>query len=363
MITVDLKNTCLYDKHISLGAKMVSFAGYNMPINYPQGIKYEYNAIRNNVGMFDVSHMGEIKISGYNSILLLQYITVNDISKLDIGDAQYNLICNNHGGIKDDVIIFKIKNEEFLLIVNASNCNKIFNWINEINTFTTKVVNESNLYSLIAVQGPKSREILIKLFDLDINLKFYKHKYINYKNNKILLSRTGYTGELGYEIYGDGKNINEIWEGLHELDVTPCGLAVRDILRMEMKYCLYGNDIDEDINPYEAGLDWVVKINKSNFIGQSILKEKNKAGHIKKLIAFKMIDKSIPRKGYHIYNKNINIGYVTSGTFSIGLEYGIGMGYVNSSIKEKMIFIEVRNKKYLAEIINPPFIKDFSLHK
>ena len=364
MKTKNIIDTALYESHIVLGAKMVPFAGYNMPINYKKGIKHEYNAVRNNVGIFDVSHMGEIKVEGEESRKFLQNLTVNDISNLKTGDAQYNLICNNQGGIKDDIIIYMLNDAKFLLIVNASNCDKIFKWMQDVNCLNIDIENISKIFSLIAIQGPKSRKILNKVLNQKIDLKFYKHKYLKYDASKFLLSRTGYTGELGFEILGGHNLISKLWNEFINNGVEPCGLAVRDILRMEMKYCLYGNDINEQTSPIEAGLSWVVDLSKNNFIGKNILDQQKIDGVEKKLICFKMQDKCIPRKNYLIYDKeNIKIGEVTSGTYSIGLEYGIGIAYVKNDYLEKDLYIELRNKKYKGVIIKPPFIEKFSLHR
>ena len=363
MSATHILNTRLYTSHIELGAKMVAFAGYNMPINYNKGIKYEYSAVRNKAGIFDVSHMGEIKVKGENAKKFLQKLTVNDIFKLEKGDAQYNLICNNDGGIKDDIILYMFNDLEFLLIVNASNCKKIFKWMHDMKYPNVNIKNKSRDYSLIAVQGPESRKLLSEVFNNEINIKFYKHLYVNFENEKLLLSRTGYTGELGFEILGGHDLIFKLWNKFINIGTEPCGLAVRDILRMEMKYCLYGNDINEDTSPIEAGLSWVVELSKEDFIGKDVLfKQKN--GKIeKKLISFKMLDKCIPRKGYKIYNnQNIKIGEVTSGTYSIGLEYGIGIGYIESNYLSKNLYLDLRNKKYKGMIVKPPFIKKFSLH-
>ena len=304
---------------------MVPYAGYIMPINYTKGIQYEYDAVRKNVGMFDVSHMGQIIVSGKDALKYLQYITVNDVSLIDIGEAQYNAICNKTGGIKDDVIVYHT-NKNYILIVNSSNYEKICSWMFEHNKFDCHISFESKNLSLIALQGPKSRIILSQLIGKEINLQFYKHKKIEINNFKVLISRTGYTGELGFEILGNNEIIPKLWKDLLNLGVIPCGLAVRDILRMEMKYCLYGNDIDEDTTPLEAGLNWIVKLSKNDFIGKKNLLRQKKNGINKKLIAFKMLDKCIPRKGYKIFSENKMIGEVTSGTFSLSLKKGIGLG-------------------------------------
>ena len=355
------KTTALYDEHLKLNAKMLPYAGYEMPISYSKGIKSEYEAIRNQVGAFDVSHMGEIKIFGKESFDLLQLITSNDISKLNNGDAQYSLICNSKGGIKDDIIIYKISKTVYLLIVNASNCLKIFNWIKQNNKFDAKVINETEKLSLIAVQGPKSRSLLNNIFNKKINLKFYTHEHIKYNNKKLLISRTGYTGELGFEILLDNNLVIPLWQEIIKKGAAPCGLAVRDVLRMEMKYCLYGNDINEDITPLEAGLNWVISLN-NNFIGQKYILKQKKNGVKKKLIPFILKDRGIPRKGYEIFDEENVIGEVTSGTFSIGLNHGIGIGYIDRRHKKSDIFIGIRDKKCLAKIIQAPFIEKYSLH-
>ena len=333
-----MKYTSLYNQHINLNAKMVSFAGYYMPVNYNKGIKYEYESVRNNVGIFDVSHMGEIRISGDNANIFLEVVTVNDISKLNSGDAQYSLICNNDGFILDDIIIYKIGESDFLLVVNASNCQKIIEWLKvNNNTFNNlgnkkiRITNQTEKYSLIAVQGPLSRDVLSEIFSYDISLKFYKHEKISFNKEIVLLSRTGYTGELGFEILSTAIIIESIWKLLLKLKAVPCGLAVRDILRLEMKYCLYGNDINEKCTPLDAGLNWVVNFSKNHFVGKNALIKQKKNGIKNKLIAFQMLEKCIPRKNYFIYSNNTKIGEVTSGTFSIGLKYGIGMGYIKNS--------------------------------
>jgi len=357
-------NTSLYNEHIKLGAKLVDFAGYNMPVNYSRGIKSEYSAVRNDVGVFDVSHMGQIRIIGKDAKYFLDFITANDVIKLKIGDAQYSVMCNKQGGIKDDIIIYMLDDVEFLLIVNASNCEKIYNWILEFKLDDLKIINETSDYSLIAIQGPESRNILKKVLLHDIDLGFYKHKNISFQSDEILLSRTGYTGELGFEVLGNHRTIINLWNLLIENKVNPCGLAVRDILRMEMKYCLYGNDINENTNPIEAGLKWVINMDKDNFIGKKSLQNIINDSSDKKLVCFKMIDRCIPRKDYIIYDKNEKqSGIVTSGTFSIGLNYGIGIGYINCKHSNNKIYIGLRGKKFEGIVIKPPFIESYSLHK
>ena len=358
-----MNKTSLYNKHKKLNAKILPYAGYEMPINYSEGIQFEYNSIRNNVGVFDVSHMGEIKITGENTINLINKLTVNDSQKLKIGDAQYSAVCNLKGGIIDDVILYKVKKNEYMFVVNASNRNKIFEWFNKYNSFDCIVMDETSKFSLIAIQGPKSREVLEDVLDSKIDLNFYTHRYYDYKSNKIFISRTGYTGELGFELLSNHEIINDIWDVLIKKNVSPCGLAVRDILRMEMKYCLYGNDINEEITPIEAGLQWIVN-NKTDYIGNLTINHHKVNGVSKKLICIQMIDRCIPRSGYKIQLNGIDIGEVTSGTFSLSLNCGIALAYISTdySYNEGLVYLNIRNKRYKGKIVKPPFIKNTSLH-
>ena len=355
--------TALYNQHEKLSAKIVSYAGYAMPVSYKNGINSEYFSVRDNVGMFDVSHMGEFYISGSNAESFLQRLTINDVSKLNTFDIQYTAMCLDNGGIIDDLLLYKFSNK-FMMVVNAANIKKDYDWIIKNSTPDIKIENISKQTSLIALQGPNSRDVATKLFNQNLNMDFYTFIEIKYKGVEIILSRTGYTGELGYEIYAPHTIIIDIWTGLIKLGVAPCGLAVRDILRMEMKYCLYGNDIDEKINPIEAGLGWITSLNKKNLIGKnSIVSCKNNIN--KKLISFVMVDRGIPRKGYSIYSNGDKIGDVTSGTQSPTLKSGIGLGYVDIKFSEvgTKIDIVIRNKPIKAEIITPPFINDTSLLK
>ena len=362
----DLK-TSLYSQHIKLEAKMASFAGYVMPINYKNGLKFEYKSIRENVGMFDVSHMGQIFIKGPDSIDFLQYLTTNNINNLNNNCAQYSTICNHDGGIIDDIIVYKFNDVFFLVIINASNIDVKFDWFSKNSkNFNLELYNNSKEYSMIALQGPNSRKVLSKIIDRKILLDFYTFCKIKYNKSDLIISRTGYTGELGFEIIGNHDLINEIWEKLLNHEVAPCGLGVRDILRMEMKYCLYGNDISEDTNPIEAGLKWIVDLSGTDFIGKSAIDFIFKNGVTKNLICFIMEDRAIPRKGYNIKLENEVVGITTSGIFSPGLNAGIGLSYIKSdlNINEKnKLFIEIRNKMFKIKIIKPPFIKNTSLHK
>ena len=354
--------TSMYNKHKNLNAKILPYAGYLMPINYSKGIQNEYNAVRNDVGVFDVSHMGQIFIKGVNVLKFIQKIAVNDASILRDGDAQYSAICNDSGGILDDVIVYKLTDDKFLLVVNASNCLKIFDWLNKNNKYDCHILNKTNDLSLIAVQGPNSRNIIEKILDCSINIDFYKHKEYILNNKKIFISRTGYTGELGFELLGKSDIINDLWDLLIQNKVEPCGLAVRDVLRMEMKYCLYGNDINELISPIEASLSWIVK-NNTNYIGSEKINNQKRNGVNKKLMCIKMIDKCIPRTGYKVFVENDEVGIITSGTFSKSLNTGIAMAYINiEKIKNKNVSIEIRGKMNKGEIVKPPFIKNTSLH-
>ena len=355
------KKTSLFNHHLELGAKVIPFSGFEMPVNYPKGILNEYNAVRSNCGIFDVSHMGQFFISGISSYDFLQNVTINNVSKLSNYDAQYSAICNHDGGIIDDLILYK-QPDGYFMVVNAGNIDKNFEWLNSniINDVTIENISSDN--SLIAIQGPNTRKFLSKITNADLNIKFYSYIQAEVLQCNIMLSRTGYTGELGFEFYGKHEHIIKIWEKLVDIGVEPCGLASRDILRMEMKYCLYGNDIDEGTNPIEAGLSWITDMNKNSFIGKEKLIEEQSNS---KLIAFKMLDRGIPRKDYDINVNNIKVGRVTSGTQSFTLNSGIGLGYVENkySYINQKIEINIRNKNVKAQIIRAPFIKNTSLLK
>ncbi len=355
------QKTSLYNHHLNLGAKIIPFSGFEMPVNYSKGILHEYNSVRNNCGIFDVSHMGQFFIYGSNCYDFLQKMTINNINQLKDYDAQYSAMCNYNGGIVDDLILYKKPNGYFM-VVNAGNIDKNLQWLNDNIIDNVTIEDRSLETSLVAIQGPNSREFLSKITDSDLNIEFYSYTDANILGDNIMLSRTGYTGELGFEIYGEHRHIIRIWEELVNSGVEPCGLASRDILRMEMKYCLYGNDIDENINPIEAGLSWITDINKDCFIGKESL-VKNR--YENKLVAFEMLDRGIPRKDYEIRLNGINIGRVTSGTQSFILKKGIGLGYVKneySKINQEIVVV-IRNKELKARIIKPPFIKNTSLLK
>ena len=358
-----IKETVLYNAHVELGAKLVPFGGYTMPVSYPEGIQAEYFSVRKEAGLFDVSHMGEFFISGDGAEEFLQRMTINDVSKLQEGYAQYSAMCYPDGGIIDDLILYR-KPDGYFIVVNASNIQKDFEWlmqnvINEVN-----LENLSDTFSLIALQGPQSREILSKLTNVNLKMQFYSYEDGIVCGYSVMVSRTGYTGELGFEIYGDKNSIISIWNELVDAGAKPAGLAARDILRMEMKYCLYGNDIDDTTNPIEAGLSWVISLDKEEFIGKDAILEVKVNGQSRQLIAFIMEDQGIPRKGYEIFIDSKKVGVVTSGTQSLILKTGIGLAYVDCPfhISGQKIFIHIRNKFIPARIIKPPFIKETSLH-
>lgn len=357
-----MKKTVLFDRHEKLNAKIVDFAGFLMPVSY-SSVNEEHLHVRNNVGVFDVSHMGEIEISGSNSLNLVQYLCSNDISKLKIGKAQYNCLTNDNGGIIDDLIVYRVESEKYLLIVNASNILKDWEWINKQNIkFNSLIVNLSDKLSLLAVQGPKAQALCQKFTSEDLSLlpnySFIISSFAGIEN--IIISKTGYTGSGGFELYIPNKNAIDIWDALFNckgFDLKPIGLAARDTLRIEMGYCLYGNDIDEETSPEEANLRWITKVDTS-FIGHEIIDKQIKKGSKRKLIGFKLIEKSIPRSGYEVFDINSKlIGKVTSGTFSPVLKKGIGLAYLDSvNIKDDLIYIKIRNNLSKAEIVKTPFI-------
>jgi aminomethyltransferase len=360
-----MKNTPFTDKHIALGAKMAEFAGYNMPISY-SGIIDEHQSVRKNIGIFDVSHMGEFILKGEHALDLIQRVTSNDASLLTQGKAQYSSMPNEEGGLVDDLIVYCIEqNKVYMLVVNASNIEKDWKWISAHNTHEAEMHNISDKTALLAVQGPNATKILQPLTDLDIlNLKYYtfvKGKFAGVDN--VMLSATGYTGAGGIEIYFEDKNDNasKIWDKIFEVGVPqglkPIGLGARDTLRLEMGYCLYGNDIDDKTSPLEAGLGWITKFSK-DFVSRPIFENQKEAGLKSRLVGFEMIDKGIPRHGYEIKDFSGHlIGRVTSGTQSPSLGKAIGMGYVSSVFSkiDTKIFIKVRDKLLQANVVKIPF--------
>ncbi|GAA4282143.1 glycine cleavage system aminomethyltransferase GcvT [Gaetbulibacter aestuarii] len=359
-----MKNTALTKTHEALGAKMVPFAGYNMPVQY-EGVNIEHETVRNAVGVFDVSHMGEFLIEGEHALDLIQRVSSNDASKLSIGEAQYSCLPNDEGGIVDDLIIYKIKDEQYLLVVNASNIEKDWNWLESKNAVGATMRNISDDYSLLAIQGPKAVEAIQPLTSHDLSaIKFYNFIVGDFAGiEHVIISATGYTGSGGFEIYCKNSDVQQVWDKVLEagadFGIKPIGLAARDTLRLEMGYCLYGNDIDDTTSPIEAGLGWITKFTKE-FTNSEALKAEKEASPKRKLIAFELNERGIPRHGYPIVDGNNEpIGEVTSGTMSPSLGKGIGLGYVNTAHCGigNTINIQIRNKTIPATIVKLPFYK------
>jgi aminomethyltransferase len=363
-----MKNTAFTQKHIALGAKMAEFAGYNMPISY-SGINDEHATVRKNAGVFDVSHMGEFMLKGENALDLIQRVTSNDASKLKPGQAQYSCFTNENGGIVDDLIVYCIEeNKVYMLVVNASNIEKDWSWVSSHNTKDVEMHNISDKTCLLAIQGPNATKILQPLTEIDIlNLKYYtfvKGTFAGVEN--VLISATGYTGSGGVEIYFEDKNndADKVWDAIFQAgatqDIKPIGLAARDTLRLEMGYCLYGNDIDDTTSPLEAGLGWITKLNKAtHFTAKEILEKQKAEGIKRKLVGFEMIDRGIPRHDYLIKDASGNeIGKVTSGTQSPSLNKAIGLGYVNleNAGLDTEVFIDIRNSLVKAKVVKFPFV-------
>jgi len=360
-----MKNTALTDKHVALGAKMVPFAGYNMPVQYT-GVNEEHETVRTGVGVFDVSHMGEFFLRGEKALDLIQKVTTNDASVLFDGKAQYSCMPNNDGGVVDDLLIYKISDTEYMLVVNASNIEKDWNWISKHNTFGVEMENLSDEYSLLAIQGPKTVEALQSLTDVDLaGMKYYTFTKGMFAGcDDVILSATGYTGAGGFEIYCKNKDVNKIWDAVfvagEPQGIKPIGLAARDTLRLEMGFCLYGNDIDDTTSPIEAGLGWITKFTK-DFVNAEAIQDHKENGVSRKLVAFEMIDRGIPRHDYEITDGNGTvIGRVTSGTQSPSLKKAIGLGYVNLPFNtvDSEISILVRNKELKAKVVKLPFYKN-----
>lgn len=359
-----MKKIALNDIHESLNAKMVPFAGYNMPVSY-EGVNAEHQTVREGVGVFDVSHMGEFLVSGENALELIQKISSNDAAKLEDGKAQYSCMPNEDGGIVDDLIIYRINAEKYLLVVNASNIEKDWNWICQHNQMEATLKDMSDEYSLLAIQGPKASEAMQPLTEVDLNaMKFYTFQVAEFAGVKnVIISATGYTGSGGFEIYFKNEDAEQIWNSIMEagkdFDIKPIGLAARDTLRLEMGFCLYGNDIDDSTSPLEAGLGWITKFTK-DFINSEDLKKEKEEGPKRQLIAFELDERGIPRQGYDIVDENgKKIGVVTSGTMSPSLDKGIGLGYIPSEMaknKDK-IYIQIRKKAIPASQVKLPFYK------
>lgn len=360
-----MKNTALSQVHTDLGAKMVPFAGYNMPVQY-SGVNAEHECVRKGVGVFDVSHMGEFLLTGEKALDLIQKVTSNDASKLFPGRAQYSCLPNADGGIVDDLIVYMIAENKYLLVVNASNIEKDWNWISSKNDMGAEMRNLSDEYSLLAIQGPKAVEAMQSLTSVKLDeIKFYHFEVGPFAGiENVIISATGYTGSGGFEIYCKNNEVKQVWDKVFEAGkdygIQPIGLAARDTLRLEMGYCLYGNDIDDTTSPLEAGLGWVTKFTK-DFTNSEALKAQKEAGVSRKLVGFEMIDRGIPRHDYLIVDAEGNeIGKVTSGTMSPSMKKAIGLGYVPTELSSEgsEIYIAVRDKRLKAQVVKPPFYKE-----
>jgi aminomethyltransferase len=358
-----MKTTPLTDIHIALGAKMVDFAGFYMPVRYTSDIE-EHNTVRNGVGVFDVSHMGEFILKGEKALPLLQKIVSNDIAMLERGQAMYGYLPNEHGGIVDDLLVYHLDDGNYMCVVNAGNIEKDWAWFNQHNTDNAELHNISDKVALLAIQGPKAAEALQSLTDIDLrNIPYYRFQRGRFAGvDNVIISATGYTGAGGFEIYFHKSHAEEIWKKIFEAgkpqNIQPIGLGARDTLRLEKGFCLYGNDIDDNTSPLEAGLGWVTKFNK-DFIGKNVLLQQKEKGLSKKLVGFKMIERGIPRSHYLIKDAEGNtIGHVTSGTQSPVLGIGIGLGYVDIAFTKTgtEIFIDIRNKLIKAEVTKIPFL-------
>ena len=371
-----MKKTKLYNVHKKLNAKIIDFAGFLMPVQYTSIIS-EHKAVRNSVGVFDVSHMGKIFIEGEDSLDFIQHITINDASKLFAGRVQYSAMCYSDGGIVDDLLVYKFNNNKFMFVVNAANIEKDFNWMNENldfrldgNVFDIKINNFSNEYSLIAVQGPNSKEVILRICDSDLEkqkieeLEYYYFTIAKAAGIEMIISRTGYTGEIGYELYftGDDSDAEKIWNAIFdsgkEFNIEPAGLAARDSLRLEMGFCLYGNDIDKTTNPLEAGLGWITKLKKDEFIGKDALLKIKSEGLIRKLSPMVSEEKAFPRHGYDITANGEKIGTITSGTVSPVLDKPIALGYIDSDFASEgsEVNFSIRGKEIPAKVVKLPFI-------
>lgn len=359
-----LKTVALNDLHISLGGKMVPFAGYNMPVQYSNLIQ-EHLQVRNSVGVFDVSHMGEFHLKGEKALDLIQKVTSNDASVLVDGKVQYSCLPNDKGGIVDDLLVYRYAADEYYLVVNASNIEKDWNWISSHNTYGVEMQNLSDQYSLLAVQGPNAIKALQKLTDVNLSsLEYYSFTVGKMAGiEQVIISNTGYTGAGGFELYVMNGDARKLWDAVFEagaeFEILPCGLGARDTLRLEMGFCLYGNDINDETSPIEAGLGWITKFTK-DFIKSDYHKGLKENGVSKKLVGFEMIDRGIPRQHYAIQDADGNvIGEVTSGTQSPSLNKGIGMGYVQTAFAKAgtEIFINIRDKAIKAQVVKVPFLK------
>jgi len=358
-----MNRTALFNKHVSLGAKMVPFAGFEMPVQY-SGLTEEHFAVREKVGIFDVSHMGQFFVEGKSALELLQFVTTNNVANLVDGQAQYSCLPNENGGIVDDLIVYKMNDEKYFVVVNASNIKKDWDHICKHNAFDAKMTNASDDMSLIAIQGPKATETLQKLTSVNLSDIPYYHFTVGEVSGvkDVIISNTGYTGSSGFEIYFKNEDAEKLWDDLtaagEEFGILPCGLGARDTLRLEKGFCLYGNDIDDTTSPIEAGLGWITKFDKE-FISKEKFKQQKAEGVNRKLVAFEMQEKAIPRHDYPMVDaEGKTIGKVTSGTMSPMKKVGIGMAYVDKPLNKlgSEIFVQIRNKNIPAKVVKAPFV-------
>lgn len=359
---MSLKKTALYDVHEKLGAKIVEFAGYYMPIQY-SGIMQEHKRVRSTVGLFDVSHMGEFFFRGDKALDFMQKVTINNVAALDVNQVQYSAMCYPDGGIVDDLLVYRFP-DFYMMVVNAANLQKDWDWLQQNIMPGVQAENRSDELTLLALQGPKAEATLAKITDMPLaDISFYWLRQGKVADIDMIVSRTGYTGEPGFELCFPNESAEKVWHAIMdagaEFDIEPIGLGARDTLRLEMKYCLYGNDIDETTNPIEAGLSWVTKLDKGEFIGKKAIEKVKQEGPSRKLVSFKVDGKAFPRHGYSIWQNGKEIGHVTSGTFSPMLQQGIGLGYV--AIKAAKVGtsleVDIRGKKMPAQVVKPPFYK------
>lgn len=354
-----LCRTPLYEVHKTLGARIIEFGGWEMPVYY-SGINEEHLAVRRAVGLFDVSHMGEFEIHGSDALEAVQYLTTNDAARLNPGQVQYSLLCNEQGGVVDDLTVFRLTPDRFLLCVNAANTAKDLDWLQRHWKWQARLADLSEETALLAIQGPRAETLVQGLTAASVTeIRYYGFAVAEVAGTEVLLSRTGYTGEDGFELYFPRHRAADLWETIlgagAPLGLRPCGLGARDTLRLEMRYALYGNDLDDSTTPLEAGLGWVVKPEKGEFLGAEALRQQKSRGVRRKLIAFELLERSVPRSHYPLFARDGKVGEVTSGTFSPCLQKGIGMGYVDAAALEDELAVEIRGKKVRARRVTATF--------
>jgi aminomethyltransferase len=364
----DLKKTALYDEHVALGAKMVPFAGYHMPVQYPTGITAEHTQVRERVGLFDVSHMGEVDVRGPQALDLVQRLTVNDASTLEVGQAQYSALCRESGRVIDDLLVYRFP-DRFMLVINASNRDKDVAWMMEhAAQFDAELTDRSDEFALLAVQGPGTATVLQTMTETNLDeIGYYRFAKGRVAGAEAIISRTGYTGEDGFELYVANGDAAALWRALLDANdqVAPAGLGARDSLRLEMGYALYGNDLDEDHTPLESGLNWIVKLQKGDFLGRDALLAQKEAGVETRLVGFVLTERGFPRPGYPLTHDGEDVGVVTSGVLGPSVGKGLGMGYLPASLASKgtEIGVRIRNRVIPAVVQRPPFYADGSIRR